>query len=234
MIENLNFQKQGLVNYFQDDWVLYSSVITDNILTVNTNGYASVYITNNINSDFKYLKCIVKFKSEGITDTNNYQTNPSIYIKEVYKNSENTAYRGKTRVLCFNNYTKIEDGYTQDETIIETLNKPLYSFYIKIDNSTPYPLIIKEIQFYKSIDISESQTEEIIQSINKKGQAQSINVNHNSDGSLNGLEFEIAGGYLWKVKPQFYNSQLIVINTNDGQAISVNHFVRDTDLETAN
>lgn len=232
MLETLNFQKQGLITYFQDPWVLKNASIADNILTILSGGTAEVYITDGINEDFKYLKCSITFKSNSITDSNNYQTNPTLYIKEVYKNTDNKAYRGKTRALCFNNFTKLEENYYKDETILETLNKPLYSFYIKIANNTKNTLYIKELQFYKSLDISESQTKSIVETLNSKGQAQSINVNHNEDNTLNGLEFQLSSGYLYKVKPYFYDGQLISVGTNYGMDISVNHFIKDTDLTT--
>lgn len=233
MADTLNFGKNNLFTYFQDNWVLTNATITDNILVIQPNGKAEVNLVNGIDEDFKYFKLIITFYSAGITEVNNYQTSPTIMIKEAYKDSDNKLYRGKTRALCFNNFVTVEENYKQDETIYESLNKRLFSLYFNIINDTNDILYIKNIQLYKSIDISESQTKSIVETLNSKGQAQSINVNHNEDNTLNGLEFQLSSGYLYKVKPYFYDGQIISVGTNYGMDISVNHFIKDTDLTTA-
>lgn len=233
MAENLNFGNENLFTYFQDDWVLTNASISDNILTIQPGGNAYVYLTNGINEEFMYFKLRVTYKCASITDSNNYQTSPTIYMKEAYKNNENVLYRGKTRAFCFNYITQLDPNiYQTDETIFQSLNRPLYSLFFKIDNTTESVLYLQFLELFKSIDISDSQVHKIVETLNSMGNAESIIVNHNDDAdyTLNGLEFTLNSGYVWKVKPTFYNGQLIAINTNDGRSISVTHLIRDTDL----
>ena len=234
MAEILNFENENFLGYLDNRWVLSNCVLTsDNVLQINPKGTSTLELTNELQSQFAYMLIKVEFSGDSISPENNYKSNPTIYLREVYKDiRENTINRTVVRALGFNTFVSSEKGYI-DSTTFKTGNAPMSVFQIKITNETDSTLYIYKIEAYKSIDIAESQVTKITQSLIKEGAAQLFNVYHNDDDvfSLNGLGVFIQNStYELKFRPAYYDGQIIAINTNYGQSVSVNHLVQQIDL----
>lgn len=236
MADILNFENENFLGFIDNRWVLTNSVLTsDGLLQINAGGTATLELIDEVQDQFAYMMLKVEFSGDSISPENNYKSNPTIYLREVYKDiRENTINKTIIRALGFNTFVTSEKGYI-DTTTFKTGNAPMSILQLKITNNTTSTLFIHSIAAYKSIDISESQVTKLTQSVTKAGQAQKFKVYHNSDDvySLNGLGVFTAGNTVeLKFMPTFYDGQIIAIETNYGQAVSVEHLVEMIDLST--
>ena len=234
MAEILNFENENFLGYLDNRWVLSNCILTsDGFLQINPKGTAILELTNEVQAQFAYMLFRVEFSGDSISPENNYKSNPTIYLREVYKDIRtNVINKTIVRALGFNTFQTSEKGYI-DSTTFKTGNAPMSVFQIKITNETNSPLYIYKIEAYKSIDIAESQVTKITQSLIKEGAAQLFKVYHNDDAeySLNGLGVFIQNStYELKFKPTYYDGQMIAIETNYGQVVSVQHLVGEIDL----
>ena len=190
--EAIRWSNENFIGSFDNRWNVKNGSISDGVLTLNRGGKATLILTNEVNVEFKYIRLIVSFYSVGITAKNNYQNKPTIFIKEVYKNNDDSIDRVKIRSLGFNtnNFDEENNRYT-DETIYTTLDRKMAKFKIEIRNEIDNVLSIYDLKMFQSIDISESQVSRIVtpivNQIAKEGSAEQIKVYRNEDGSINGL-----------------------------------------------
>ena len=234
MADILNFENESFLGYIDNRWVLSNSVLTsDGLLQISPNGTATLELIDEVQDQFAYMMVKVEFSGDSISPENNYKSNPTIYLREVYKDiRENTINKTIVRALGFNTFVTSDKGYI-DTTTFKTGNAPMAVMQLKITNNTNTTIFIHSIAAYKSIDISESQVTKLTQTVTKSGQAQKFKVYHNEDAaySLNGLGVFTAGNTVeLKFKPVFYDGQIIGIETNYGQMVSVEHLVSLIDL----
>jgi len=231
----LNFNSTSFLGYLDSRWVLTNAVIDSNgRLVISSGGNAVLTLTAEVNAECKYIKTFVEYSCTGVSSENNYKSDPTILIKEVYKNSSNVIDKVYVRALGLNTFETTTNGYS-DTTLYATYNKAMSSMVITITNNTGSDLTIYSIAMYKSIDISESQVSTLVQSVNKSGSAESFKVYHNSDtaNSLQGIGVFIQNSTTEiKYKPSYYAGQLVAILTNTGQTISVQHLIEEMNLDT--
>lgn len=236
MAEILNFDTENFIGYLDSRWVLNNALMDSNgYLVIQAGGTAQLELIEEVNEDFKYVKVRVEYSSDGVNAENNYKSNPTVFIKEAYKDSNNSIDTVVFRALGFNTFETTAKGYL-DTTIYQTLNKPMSKLLLTITNNTNYPLTIYSLSMYKSIDISQSQTSKYVQRLNKSGSMVGGKVYHNEDEvkSLNGLGVFVQGGMTeLKFRPTYYQGQLIAIETNYGQVVSFQHLVEQINLETS-
>lgn len=236
MADVLNFESNNFIGYIDSRWVLENCVLTsDGLLQINAGGVATLELVDEVQGQFAYMKVVVEFSGDSISPENNYKSNPTLYLREVYKDlNTNAINKTIVRALGFNTFVTTSNGYS-DTTVFKTYNAPMSVLQIKIENNTSDVFYIHKIEAYKSVDIPESQVSDLVHSITKQGSAQLFKVYHNDDAekSLNGLGvFIVNSTYELKFKPSYYDGQLIAIATNAGQTISVQHLLQEIDLET--
>lgn len=235
MADILNFENKNFLGYIDSRWFFSDCIVTSDGLQINPNGTAMLELTDEVQDQFAYITLKVEFSGDGISPENNYKTNPTIYLREVYKDiNTNTVNKTIVRSLGLNTFVTSEKGYI-DTTTFKTGNAPMSVFQLKITNNTSSTLYIHSIAAYKSIDISESQITKATQSLIKSGQAQQFKVYHNTDDaySLNGLGVFTANNAIeLKFMPVYYDGQLIAIKTNFGQVVTAQHLAELIDLTT--
>lgn len=232
----IRWSNENFIGSFDNRWVVKNGSISDGFLTLNRGGKATLVLTNEVNVEFKYVMLIVTFYSDSITAKNNYKNKPTIFIKEVYKNNDDSIDRVNVRSLGFNthNFNEENKRYT-DETIFTTLDRKMSKFKIEIRNEIDNVLTIYDLKMFQSVDVSESQVSKIVtpivNQIAKEGSAEQIKVYRNEDGSINGLGVFIQGSKEEiKFRPAYFNGQLIAIDTNYGQTISIQNIMEAIDL----
>jgi len=233
-MDNLQFARDSFLGFLDNRWVLVNAEINgQSQLVIQAGGSARLVLTSEVQDECKFMRIDVEFSCTAVSSANNYKSNPTLLIKEVCKDiNDNTINKAIFRAFGFNTFTPTSRGYS-DSSIYQTTNQPMASLSIIITNQTTDQLVIYGIGAYRSIDVSEAYVRKVTQSVSKGDSATSFKVYHNDDevGSLNGLGWLVQGSTLEiKLQPTYFQGQLIAINTNYGQAISIQHVIEQIDL----
>lgn len=231
----IRWQPESFIGEFDGRWQLDNAYIdSSGALVIDGGGKATLELIDEVNVEFKYLRLVVTFSSGGISFENNYRNRPTIFIKEVYKDSDNEIESVKIRSVGFNTIKEIENQVYRDETIFATLDKRMAKFKIEIRNETTSPLTIHSLQVFQSVDLSETQVSRLVNNVMKLGAAETIKVYRNEDNTVNGLGVFIQGSLEeLKFKPTYFNGSLLAIETNFGQTISVQNVKEMISLTTS-
>jgi hypothetical protein len=211
---------------FDDRWVLSNaSISADKVLTILAGGSATLELVDEVNVEFKYYRIVNVFSSDVASTINNYRIGPDLIIQEVYKDDSNVPNNTRVRGMGFNTTKKdiVTNRYT-DEAPCSTLNRKMFKIRIQIINDSSADLVIYSLKAYQSVDISESQMSNAMVSIQKDQSTDKVTVYWDDDTNtiINGIGVKIPGtDSEVKYGFSFFNGQLVSIDTNYGQSVSV-------------
>lgn len=231
---NITWDNQNLLGFIDERWTYKNAYLnSQGILQIEPNGYISITISDNVNFAFRYAKLNVTFYGLSLDETNNFKSEPNIFIQEVYKNnSDNAISRGITRVVGFNMYKKVSEDPPKymDETTFEMGNLPMFSYTLKISNTSENNLLIYGVELFSSVDVSEGQINKTVTSISKSTAAERIVVGVDPNDSTELVSFGVYlqnAANLVQFYPIYYNGNIIGLDTNYGQSIAVDFFTDD-------
>ena len=232
--DTIRWNTENFIGKFDNRWVVVNGSITNGVLTLNGGGSATLTLVEEVNVEFKYYRLRTVFESEGLSMVNNYRNKPTIFIQEVYKDSNNVPYRTRVRSLGFNTTFKDSNNRYTDDTVLTTLDRKMFQFKIVIKNELSDPLTIYSFEMFQSQDISDSQVMKIVNTLQKEGEAEHMKIYRNEDGSINGLGIFIPGSTLEiKFRPAYFEGRIIAIDTNFGQTVGISNIIGQIDLGTS-
>ena len=231
MLEStLNFQPRPFVPSFSA-WDLVNASIQGDILTISPTGHATITLTTEVATEFKYYKIAVDFSSLSASQVWNYASSPRIFIEEVYLNDDKEVDRVNYRSLGFN-VTNPSANVHNDISILETYNSPMKRMKITILNDTPSALTIHKLGIASSVDINERQVAKVVAEASTNASAKTMLPYFNESGVMTGIGFLTSDTEELKLGLKYYNGRLVKIDTNFGQTVSVFPILGDPDLAT--
>lgn len=230
----INFDTTNILGFLDERWSKTDAYIdSQNVLRIEPGGNIELTLEDNINFAFMYSKLVVTFYGEDLDSRNNFKSEPCIFINEVYKDSSsNIISKNITRSVGFNMYKRVSEDPPKyyDETTFKMANMPMHSYIIKIKNTHTKPLLIYNIELFSSIDVSEGQVNKYVTSINKSSTAEKIVIGVSPSDNSTLVSFGVYlqnSTNLLQFYPVYYNGNIIALDTNYGQMVSIDYFTDD-------